>query len=96
MSATAGIGRRNSITTDEASSSVRELPIRTPTVTPIRIAKREPFEIGVERKADLARQRAIRERVVEGAERRRGRGDALPVVERADAGFHEQRYEHDE
>ena len=42
MSATAGIGRRNSITIDEASSSVGELPIRRPTVTPIRIANASP------------------------------------------------------
>ena len=42
MSATAGIGRRNSITTDVASSSVRELPIRRPAATPITIARASP------------------------------------------------------
>jgi hypothetical protein len=42
MRATAGIGRRNSITTDEASSNVRELPIRTPAVTPIKSANASP------------------------------------------------------
>ena len=96
MSATAGIGRRNSITTDEASSNVRELPMRKPAVDADHDRERESFEIRVERGADLARQRAVRKLVVEGAERRRGRGDALLVVERADAGFDEQRHEHDE
>ena len=42
MSATAGIGLRNSITTDEASRSVRDDPITTPSTTPTTIASPSP------------------------------------------------------
>ena len=54
----------------------------------------EPLEIRLERHADLAGERPLRELVVEGAERRRRRGDALLVFERADSGLYEQRHEH--
>ena len=42
MSATAGTARRNSSTTDEAASSVGELPIAIPATTPIAIATASP------------------------------------------------------
>jgi hypothetical protein len=40
---TAGIGRRNSISRCEASRRVRELPMRTPTVTPSTTAIARPW-----------------------------------------------------
>ena len=43
MSATAGIGLRNSTTTDDALSIVRELPIATPSATPIATASARPW-----------------------------------------------------
>ena len=43
MSAIPGIGRRNSITTDVASRSVREAPMRRPAPTPITIASARPW-----------------------------------------------------
>ena len=43
MSTTAGIGRRNSITTKDASPSVRELPMRIPSATPHTIATASPW-----------------------------------------------------
>ena len=44
MSAIPGIGRRNSITTDVASRSVREVPMRRPAPTPITIASARPWK----------------------------------------------------
>ena len=43
MSATPGIGRRNSSTTEVASISVRELPMTTPRPTPSAIAIANPW-----------------------------------------------------
>ena len=96
MSATAGIGRMNSITTDVASCSALEVPIRTPAATPITIAMASPSRYASSVTPISPDERPLRQLVVERAERRRRRRDALLVVERADAGLHEQRHEHDE
>ena len=92
MTATAGIGRRNSITTEQASRSVRELPssdarARRRSRSPERAPRRSP------RASFRSRRTTSRTRssVASARERRRGRGHAVVEVEQPDGQLRERR-----